>query len=221
MIRALTASQSDSKRESKRLVWSKKQRRQDTRASARPGRDPQRGAPTERHAPHHPNKTSDRKNNQARGKLKGAEQHTLSTTGSESVWPMVMRCRNAIRQQRGYQWGGGVIVWGGIGQENGRQSNVSATKFSRRRPCSLPMTLEKGLGWSGPEQSRRFGCSPASDSFFAFFCFGLGFPFFANPASLGGLMLLVHGGFLVVESGVAGALPAEGSFWRGNLERRS
>jgi hypothetical protein len=46
----------------------------------------------------------------SRFREQGTITHTFSTTGSESVWPMVMWCRNAIRQQRGYQWGGGVVL---------------------------------------------------------------------------------------------------------------
>ena len=32
---------------------------------------------------------------------------TFSTTGSDSVWPMVTLSRSGIRQRRGYQWGDG------------------------------------------------------------------------------------------------------------------
>ncbi len=107
---------------------------------------------------------------------------------------------NAIRQRRGDQWGGGVVVWG-IGQK-GRQRATKVEIFSAAVLASDDVNRQDRFGRQG--NSGCCGVQPRQ-RLFRPFC-ALGFPFSCSPGSLGGLCCsCTEQIWVVVERGLAGA----------------
>jgi hypothetical protein len=104
--------------------------------------------------------------------------HTFSTTGSESVWPMVMRlskCNSAATRLPGGVEGGFCRdgIWAEREAGSDKRLGTSWLKFSRRA-CSrmlLLMTLN-WLDWPGPKGNSEpccGACNPARRLFSPFF----------------------------------------------------